>query len=594
MRARWSYINDILQLSLDDNNPKPFWRYVRSQRQDNVGVSALKAGGRLFSDGLTKAELLSKQFSSVFTKEDKSNVDKLFGPYYPDINDLTINIEGVEKLLSGLNPSKASGPDEIPCRLLKELSHELAPVLTAIFSQSLNSGILPKVWSKAFITPVFKKGSRCEPENYRPVSLTCVSCKILEHIICKHIRLHLERHEILTPLNHGFRSKFSCETQLLLTLQDLLGARDTKIQIDLAILDFSKAFDTVPHERLLGKMKFYGINGPILQWTAAFLENREQCVMVDGAKSKPTRVESGVPQGTVLGPLLFLLHINDLPGVVSSQVRLFADDCLMYRPIRVRDDQVSFQQDLLALERWGDTWGMRFNAKKCYIMHISRSTSPLTNFYSLCNQVLQSVDDVKYLGVTLTSELSWSPHIDHITHRANSTLGFLRRNLNRCPSKLKETAYLSLCRSVLEYAAPIWDPFLSKDKNSLERVQRRAARFVCGDYKTTSSVTSMLARLGWKNLQDRRRELRLALLYKIVKGHVAVSADDLYLEKADKRTRANHPHKFKTKAASTKELKNFFTHRSITEWNNLPASVVEASTPETFKVRLAGLGTRSP
>ena len=278
--------------------------------------------------------------------------------------DLTINIEGVEKLLSGLNPSKASGPDEIPCRLLKELSHELAPVLTAIFNQSLNSGILPKVWSKAFITPVFKKGSRCEPENYRPVSLTCVSCKILEHIICKHIRLHLERHEILTPLNHGFRSKFSCETQLLLTLQDLLGARDTKIQIDLAILDFSKAFDTVPHERLLGKMKFYGINGPILQWTAAFLENREQCVMVDGAKSKPTRVESGVPQGTVLGPLLFLLHINDLPGVVSSQVRLFADDCLMYRPIRVRDDQVSFQQDLLALERWGDTWGMRFNAKK--------------------------------------------------------------------------------------------------------------------------------------------------------------------------------------------------------------------------------------
>ena len=215
-------------------------------------------------------------------------------------------------------------------------------------------------------------------------------------------------------------------------------------------------------------MKFYGINGPILQWTAAFLGNMEQCVMVDGAKSKPTRVESGVPQGTALGPLLFLLHINDLPGVVSSQVRQFADDCLIYWPIRVRDDQVSFQQDLLALERWGDTWGMRFNAKKCYIMHISRSTSPLTNFYSLCNQVLQSVDDVKYLGVTLTSELSWSPHIDHITHRANSTLGFLRRNLNRCPSKLKETAYLSLCSSVLEYAAPIWDPFLSKDKNSLE------------------------------------------------------------------------------------------------------------------------------
>ena len=172
--------------------------------------------------------------------------------------------------------------------------------------------------------------------------------------------------------------------------------------------------------------------------------------MVDGAKSKPTRVESVVPQGTVLGPLPFLLHIDDLPGVVSSQVRLLANDCLMYRPIRVRDDQVSFQQDLLSLERqMGRYMGHAIQCQKCYIMHISRSTSHLTNFYSLCNQVLKSVDDVKYLGVTLTSELSWSPHIDHITHWANLTLGFLWRNLNRCPSKLKETAYLFLCRPVL-------------------------------------------------------------------------------------------------------------------------------------------------
>ena len=162
------------------------------------------------------------------------------------------------------------------------------------------------------------------------------------------------------------------------------------------------------------------------------------------------------------------------------------------------------------------------------------------------------------------------------------------------PSKLKETAYLSLCRSVLEYAAFIWDPFLSKNKNTIELVQHRAARFVCGDYKTTSSVTSMFAWLGWENLQDRRRELRLALLYKIAKGHVAVSADDIHLEKADKRTHANHPHKFKTKGASTKELKNFSTHRSIPEWNSLPASVAEASMPKTFKVQLAGLGTRPP
>ena len=319
------------------------------------------------------------------------------------------------------------------------------------------------------------------PENYRPVSLTCVSCKLFEHILCRHIRNHLDRHGILTPLNHGFRTKHSCETQLLLTLQDLMTYRDQKDQIDIAVLDFSKAFDTVPHDRMLGKLEFYGITGPVLNWTAAFLKNRVQRVVVDGRQSRSATVDSGVPQGTVLGPLLFLLHINDLPSVVDSQVRLFADDCLVYRPIRSEADQVLLQRDLSALELWGDTWGMRFNATKCNIMRISRSRNPLTRMYSLCNHVLSEVDTAKYLGINLSSELSWSPHVSSVVSKANSTLGFLRRNLRKCPSKLKETAYLSLVRSTLEYAATIWDPYYVRDIDSLEQVQRRAARFTTGD-----------------------------------------------------------------------------------------------------------------
>ena len=242
------------------------------------------------------------------------------------------------------------------------------------------------------------------PENYRPVSLTCVSCKILEHIIVRHFRTHLERHGILTPFNHGFRSKFSCE--LLLTLQDLLTFRDRKIQVDMAILDFSKAFDTVPHDHLLGKMEFYGIQGPLLKWTASFLKTRSQSVLVEGKYSKPAKVLSGVPQGTVLGPLLFLIHINDLPSVVTSQVRLFADDCLMYRPVHSLADQLA----LLALERWGDAWGMRFNAAKCEIMQVYRGHG-LVHFYTLCGQVLSVVEEAKYLGVLISNDLSWSPHI---------------------------------------------------------------------------------------------------------------------------------------------------------------------------------------
>ena len=343
---------------------------------------------------------------------------------------------------------------------------------------------LLNLWTEAFIAPVFKKGARCMPENYRPVSLTCVSCKILEHIIVRHFRTHLERHGILTPFNHGFRSKFSCE--LLLTLQDLLTFRDRKIQVDMAILDFSKAFDTVPHDHLLGKMEFYGIQGPLLKWTASFLKTRSQSVLVEGKYSKPAKVLSGVPQGTVLGPLLFLIHINDLPSVVTSQVRLFAYDCLMYRPVHSLADQLA----LLALERWGDAWGMRFNAAKCEIMQVYRGHG-LVHFYTLCGQVLSVVEEAKYLGVLISNDLSWSPHISWITGKAASTLGFIRRNLRKCPAQLKERAYIAFVRSTLDYASPIWDPFLERDINNLDKINRRAARFVTGDYHPISSVSSV-------------------------------------------------------------------------------------------------------
>ena len=464
-KSHWEHVNKILSDGFERNDSKPFWRYVKAKRQERIGIAPLKVDGLLHNSAKDKAEILNKQFFSVFTPEVGDEIPSMGEELnsVPDIEGCVVRTEGVLKLLQDINVNKASGPDDIPCRMLKMISVDLAPCLTKLFNQSLSEGIVPEDWKKAKIAPVYKKGSIHAPSNYRPVSLTCVCCKLLEHIVSSHIRAHLDKYNILSPSQHGFRKRHSCETQLLITLQDLTLQWDRKKQVDVAVLDFAKAFDTVPHRKLLGKLTHYGITGNTYSWIQSFLSDRQQCVVVDGVASEWVPVVSGVPQGTVLGPLLFLLHINDLPTAVSSSVRLFADDCLLYREIKSAQDQVILQRDLVSLEEWGIKWGMRFNASKCNVLRITRSQAPITSMYSLCGEILQEVDETKYLGITISKDLSWSSHTQHVSHKASNILAFLRRNLQQCPAHMKELAYITLVRSVMEYAAATWDPYLEKD-----------------------------------------------------------------------------------------------------------------------------------
>ena len=394
------------------------------------------------------------QFKSVFTIEKDSNkMPDVPHGHITNLEHFIITTEGVQKLLKRVNPAKAVGPDGIPNTVLKTCADTIiAPALTQIFQLSIDTGDLPNDWRNANIAPVYKKSDRHAAENYRPVSLTSVSSKLLEHIICKQLLDHLERHNILTTLNHGFRSGYSCETQLAVTLHDLVTSFDKGKQTDVIILDFSKAFDTVPHKKLLHKLQEYGISGPLHQWLTNFLTKREMRVVVDGVQSDSVYVDSGVPQGTVLGPILFLCHINDLPNSVQSQVRLFADDCLLYRNINTPQDSEILQSDLKQLEQWATRWGMTFNAKKCYVMSVKQKYS---HFYHLDNTILETVHQNPYLGVLLSDDLKWEPHITKMTSKAASILGLLRRNLKACPQEIKKLAYITLVRSSLEYASPI-------------------------------------------------------------------------------------------------------------------------------------------
>ena len=583
-QAHWQHVNGILTSGLEEGDSKPFWGYIKSMRQDSQGISPLKSGAHLLTDPYQKAQLLSDQFSSVFTDDNTPEADNmLHGPQYPPIRPLEVSEPGVRKLLRNLNPGKAAGPDEIPARILKELADDLSPAITALLNKSLDSGVLPSTWKDAWVTPIFKKGTRNDPANYRPVSLTSIICKVAEHIICSHVRDHLDEHQILSDANHGFRQGHSCETQLLLTTHDLLKHHDRRHQVDVGILDFSKAFDTEPHRRLISKLRLYGIDGRILLWIQAFLSDRRQLVLCDGVKSQFAPVTSGVPQGTVLGPLLFLLHINDLPSVVdpNTSVRLFADDALVYRVINTIQDQVTLQQDFARLEGWAKAWGMVFNASKCYVMHIHRGNSTKSYFYQICGEFLSPVTNEKYLGVHITQDLSWSLHIDRVATKASQKLGFIRRNLRGAPAQCKQLAYIALVRSGMEYASTIWDPHINVHSNKLEKIQRKAARWATSQYSHRTSVTSLMDQLKWQPLEDRRRIQRLAFLYKILHHKVAVpmSSIDLVYNSRPARGKDKTKADFRSHEHLLNSLRNPLAYRLLrtgTLCRNLPSQRLKA------------------
>ena len=338
------YVNNLIA---KDNN-KNLWSFIKSRKMETTGIAPLKGPDNItHNDNETKANILNTHFASSFSnpgdKDISINLNKI-----EELGNINIEEKGINKLLAGLKQNKASGPDDIPARLLKELNNELSPIFTILFQASVNQGKVPKDWKLANVTPLFKKGDKSDPGNYRPVSLTSITCKILEHIIYSSIVNHLDKNNVLCPHQHGFRKNRSCETQLIGLIDDLSKGLDGNTQIDAILLDFSKAFDKVHHTSLLKKLKFFGISGPLHQWIQDFLIGREQTVIVNGSKSSSITVNSGVPQGTVLGPLLFLIYINDLPNCINigTKVRLFADDCIIYRTIKTEKDSEVLQRDL--------------------------------------------------------------------------------------------------------------------------------------------------------------------------------------------------------------------------------------------------------
>ena len=600
----WRYINGILfpaENQDPENRKKTLWNYVKNCKKDSIVVASLRncKTGELLTEAKDKAEVLNDQFQSVFSRCTPLALGQLCAQAarllpqamtpglqrYPAMPDFTISTNGIKKMLATLKPHKAAGPDCIRPLILKELWDTIAPILQVIFTRSFKTGKLPSDWKKANVVPVFKKGSKQLPVNYRPVSLTCICCKLMEHIIVSQISRHLDDNNILNKNQHGFRRGLSCETQLVEFVHELHQGTIKGGQVNAIVMDFSKAFDKVAHNRLMHKLDKYGIQGNTAAWIKDFLSERTQQVVVDGEFSGQVPVTSGVPQGSVLGPVLFLLFINDITEGVTSDMRLFANDTIIYKTIRSRTDSDNLQKDLSRLEKWSKDWQMEFHPAKCNILHITRSKRPITS-HTIYGHDLESLDTAKYLGVHLSTDLRWNRHVDATRQSASGVLKFLRRNLRVSSTSVKTRAYQMYVRPKLEYAGIVWDPHTKTNTDKIEMVQRQAAHWVLGRHHNTSSVTQMLQHLQWRSLEMRRIDTRLTFLYKLRNGLVGLDPSP-YLQKTAGAVGRAHPHHYVQPRPENQIQGGSFFFRTVKQWNGLPGDAALAPSLDVFKHRVS-------
>jgi hypothetical protein len=355
-------------------------------------------------------------------------------------------------------------------------------------------------------------------------------------------------------------------------------AIDDGLPVDTLYLDFQKAFDSVPHHRLIHKLSCYGINGEILRWIEKFLTGRKQRVIVNGIFSSWTDVSSGIPQGSVLGPTLFVCYINDLPQIVASTIAIFADDTKIYRTIRNEDDRALLQKDIDALKAWSERWQLPFNDSKCKILHLGSRNQHYA--YYMGNSLLQTTLTEKDLGVHIDCDLKFHQHVNLSVKKANRILGLIKHTFNNLDEVTLPLLYKTMVRPHLEYANSIWHPRFVGDIQEIEKVQRRATRLV--PHLANLSYEQRLEALDLPSLKYRRLRGDLIQVFKIMYGHDRLEPTLFFTPSHYTATRG-HSKKLAKPQSATHLRQHVFSNRIVIAWNALPQHVIEAPTINTFK-----------
>ena len=580
-----NYLTNIEKSVIESNNLGKFFKMANKKFSTKSGIGVIrKPDGSVTNDDSVKSVLLNDYFGSLFSIDNNVLPPLDFTPNDNiECNNIVFNPSLILNVLKNLRPDSSKGPDDIEPIFLKKLAHELAFPMACLFENFFHTGFVPDSWRCANITAVFKKGDTSLVENYRPISLTSVCCKVMETVIRDQMTDFLINNGLISKQQHGFLRRHSTCSQLLECVHDWSISINNKQSVDVMYIDYSRAFDSVVHSKLLFKLKSYGIKYDLLNWIAAFLHGRKQRVVVNNHFSDFCNVSSGIAQGSVIGPLLFILFVNDLGFLFDSPVvcKLYADDVKLYSNITI-DSSVPnpLQNAVDNLITWSNKWQLTINISKSNILHIGKNNPHF--IYNINNIPLEPSDHVSDLGVTMDSGLSFDLHISHQTKKAYQRIAVLFKGFSSGDPKFLTLAYKVYVRPVLEYCSEVWSPFLLKHINAIENVQRhftrRLANFKMYDYNTRLFI------LDLESLEERRIKKDLKMYYKIMNGLVSLDKQVFFKFSNNLFTRG-HNCRLILPVGTCRYL-NSFSNRVIKIWNLLPYETVNATSLGSFSARL--------
>lgn len=523
-----SYENYIQRIqSSVKQDPSSFWDFVKKQKSTNRIPTNVNHDGVSACTNSEAADLFATFFESVYSKASPVQRSNCFAhvPVWDiALPVLQFSINEVLEALEDLDTEKGAGTDGLPPIFFKNCSVTLALPISIIFNCSMRQRIFPAAWKMARIVPIYKSGNYNNVCNYRGISILCCISKVFETLV--HKVLYRVASPFISETQHGFMKRRSTTSNLMCYTSALTREVEARRQVDSVYIDFAKAFDTVPHIIIVDKMKHMGFPDWFTEWIFSYLTSRDAFVAVNSARSRPFTITSGVPQGSVLGPLLFNIFLNDLCILISSCKLSFADDLKFYRIIATKSDCELLQEDIEGLLIWCDNNGMRVNDKKCCIISFTRRENPLHFQYTMGAYLLKRVQSICDLGVTINSKLGFNDHVGIITAKAFSTLGFIRRHAaNFTDVYALKVLYCALVRSILEYAAPIWCPHYVTHILAIERVQRKFIRFALRDLPWRDPINlphypDRCQLIKLESLSARRINLQRIFIFDLITGNI--------------------------------------------------------------------------